>query len=261
MAAKPRGQVAVEHLFLVGGAMLFVVLIIMITRTNLFGEAESGINRTGGGIIDILASIPPAPNGTAVPSLPPVSPPAYYASAACPGDTLSAGDWLFEGSIIQDNGISEPCIKITEDNVHIDCQGHAVTAGDSGTVGIRVEADGAAVTGCTISNFPKGIELAKDYAQISYNLVQGGDYGVFLASGSTQQNSITRNVIYASQYGVYLDLGDVKDNVISYNAITATTCDIRNCGDADCAETSCDSHASCTGNAFINGTEAYKCTH
>ncbi|MFH1200273.1 MAG: hypothetical protein V1708_04355, partial [Candidatus Micrarchaeota archaeon] len=63
MRPPRKSQVSVEYLFLIGGAMLFVVLVLIITRTQLFGAAENNINGTGGGITNSLASIPPAPTG------------------------------------------------------------------------------------------------------------------------------------------------------------------------------------------------------
>ncbi|MBI5225057.1 class III signal peptide-containing protein [Candidatus Micrarchaeota archaeon] len=54
---QKRGQTAFEYILLVGGAILFVTLIMLITRGNSLGKGEVRIGETGKDITDQLNSI------------------------------------------------------------------------------------------------------------------------------------------------------------------------------------------------------------
>ena len=74
VAGHSKAQSSVEFVFLVGGALLFIILVFNITRTNLVGTASNQVDLTSKDIQSYLDYIPDAPTGTAVPTdLPAVS--------------------------------------------------------------------------------------------------------------------------------------------------------------------------------------------
>ncbi len=250
--------------------MLFIVLVLISTRTQLFGEAESRINSTSGGIIEILASIPPAPTGVGVPTnLPSVTPPQEITVTDC-SSTLVFGTpnqaYFLSGNLAHDGVTSTECIKITASGVQLDCKSYFLNGQGSGT-GVYVQngANDVKVYRCGINNFDNGVFLNKVLrAQITSNVLNNVKNGVYLDTGGTDSNTVTGNAISASQYGLYLAGGGTSDNTLSGNTISVGSyppaCQIFNCQDTGgCDASFCsDQPGSCTNN-HLDG-QGYTCT-
>ncbi|OGJ19875.1 hypothetical protein A3K73_02690 [Candidatus Pacearchaeota archaeon RBG_13_36_9] len=169
---------------------------------------------------------------------------AYYLSK----DILSSGD-------------GDPCIKIREKNITLDCVNHAIGSLNPFGIGVFSESPRTKIQNCIIQDFKKGYGIYlknSDGSQIVNNVITGNKQGIEFNSNNTKiaYNSISMNQNGANISGKY---NVINNNKICYNTIQDVSCgnnqsfDNNYCDSGKVCGTPC---IPCTHGSY----EVYKCT-
>lgn len=107
-------------------------------------------------------------------------------------------------------------VKITNDNITLDCQGHSIVGSGSGSGIFLKERKGAVVKNCKISNFSQGIYLeSSSNNQLIGNEVFENETGISLWCSS--DNLVIENNISNNDYGIYLMCVFLSSNNLIYH--------------------------------------------
>ncbi|MBU1197219.1 right-handed parallel beta-helix repeat-containing protein [Candidatus Micrarchaeota archaeon] len=232
-----KAQTALEYVFLIGGAMLFIVLVFMVTRTNLLGSAENEIDLTSQEVEEFLDYIPQAPNGSAVPSdffevSPPAQPPTPVELLDC---EMADGDYwaddvryvLTRNIAFDGSGTSSSCITLQGTNVELDCTGHTISNGAAGSYGVRAQiGDSMTIRGCTIEGFNVDVSVVNvDNSYVISNTLNSFSLAGIDVTGGTNAR-VEGNAIDgggSGNEGIFVD-GNNQMDLISNTVQNVPTC-------------------------------------
>lgn len=126
-----------------------------------------------------------------------------------------------------ETAISQPCMRITADNVTFDGGGHTIDGrGESHTKGVAVaDAEGVTVTNVSVNDWHAGVLVTGGSATVRNVETFSNAYGIRLenATGGTVENStISDNLVGVSAIGVNVSL---SNNEFSGNEIRVQRAD------------------------------------
>ncbi len=185
---RRRGQGAFEYILLVGGAILFVILVLAVLRGNFFTPAGNHTNASTNSFYNYLA--------TAQASAQAQGRGQYYGPTrvtAC-GFTVTNDSLLTQNvSLVSISGA--PCITIGANNVVVDCQGFTIDGGASSAKGVFADnKQGVTVKNCYFKDVDYGVYFTSDNFSTASNnrFWRSITQDLYFSSGNN--NTISGNV-------------------------------------------------------------------
>ena len=134
------------------------------------------------------------------------------------GGLVASGVYTLTRDIVDSS--SNICMKISANDVTLDCQGHTI-GGKGNGYGIYTSKNNIVIKNCTITNWDYGISYyyTGAYGKIENNIIKSNNRGIYIAE--VNSNNITNNVIESNDYGIMLFSTNnyiIKNNEIKSNS-------------------------------------------
>jgi parallel beta-helix repeat protein len=132
-------------------------------------------------------------------------------------DISVPGEYVLTQDLVGLNGTNTWCIRVSADNVTLDCDGHMISRGGSGS-GIGFKADNITIQNCVITGYDYGINgVSYNNSKISNNTLHTNNYNNLYMDASYCE--VSGNTIYGTPDGEDCAYIFGNGNLISGNEV------------------------------------------